>query len=121
MAHERESWALADALWTERTAARDALVVHLEHQRDALEAAISDDAERLTAFIDAALHAHSSRIDRHFWLTAAAILITALHDDTPRRALYDRATTVIATAYAVERKVRDAALRFFAGVIIPLA
>ena len=120
VAHERESWALADALWAERTAARDALAVQLEHQREAIVAAVSEPTVRLTAFIDAALGAQS-RIDRHFWLNAAATTITTPHDPTERRTLYDRATRALATAYAVDRKVRDAALRFLAGAIIPLA
>lgn len=120
VAHERESWALADALWAERTAARDTLVVHLECQRDAIVAAIAQPAERLIAFIDAALGAQC-RLDRHFWLTAAATTITTPHNPAECRTLYDRATRALATAYAVDRKVRDAALRFLAGAIIPLA
>lgn len=120
VAQERESWALADALWAERTAARDALAVHREQQRAAIEDATGGAADRLTVFIDAALNAQS-RIDRHFWLNAAATTITTPRDPVERRRLYDRATRALATAYAVDRKVRDAALRVLAGAIIPLA
>lgn len=120
VAHDREGWALADALWDGRSTARDLLAAQLERQRDETAAAASTPDDCLAAFIDRATHA-ASRIDRHFWLNAAAGLITHHASDGSTHDRYRRATRRVLAAYALRPDERTAAIRFLAGKVLPLA
>jgi len=120
IANDREGCALAEALWEGRAAAKDMLAAQFERHRDQISATTAEPRDRLEAFIDQAMQA-ISRIDRYFWLNAAASLITDHVDVGLARGLYRLATRRIAATYALRPSDRTDAIRLLANKVIPLA
>jgi hypothetical protein len=116
VAHERESWELAEALWAERTAARDSVATYLERQRAAVVAALDAPQNLVAAYIERAL-LPAGRLERFFWLAATAELITQHRPE----GLYRAATRRIAAAYSVDPRQRALAIRFLASEVRPLS
>ena len=120
VAVERELWEITLALWEERQRAHDrALTAAKRAQYTIDELGFDDHLRRLAAYIDRAL-ATSRRLDRFFWLTAAADLV---NDQEPEehRPLFLLAARRIHATHAVDRRERLAATRFLAAKIVPVA
>ena len=103
---------LGVALLDERLRARDRALRALANDRDQLEEALdsSDPSELLRRYIGRAM-AGTRRIDRIFWLRAAADV--ALDVDEPeRRDLLRIAVRHISTSHRVRKCERNAAVRF---------
>ena len=116
IAEEREGWEIALALWDARVAARDRVAEQLNLQLRAL-AATAPQPEQLTKlYIDQALQT-PSRLDRFFWLTAAADLIQEA-DDT--RHAFRLAARRIAATHSTKHRQRLAAVRFLAAKVLPI-
>ena len=112
-------WHIALALWNERVAARDAIAVELHAQLAALCRLHEDHADACSlACVGRALET-SSRIERFFWLTAAADHIRAADPQLVGR-LYRTATRRICAARSVPSPQRLDAIRFLADEIHPL-
>lgn len=115
---EREGWEIAMALWDARVAAGDALARHLQRQRDDIDDRGAQPVDLVKAYVDRAT-ATPSRLDRFFWLTAAADVI-ADHHHIQADHLYRLAARRLAATHAVPHKDRVAAIRFLAAKARPL-
>ena len=118
VADQRELWELGTALWAERTATRDSIANTLQRRRADLCAATPTRRGRLRAYVEQAL-ATDARIERFFWLDAAAHSIKEASADQ-REALYREACRRIAATYAVSARDRAEAVRFLADQLVPL-
>ncbi len=119
LATEWESWAISQALWAERVAARDDIAVRLEQQRNAVVEEVTDPEELLPEYLDRAMKTRA-RLDRFFWLVTAADVI---HDEEPgdHLRLFRLAARRIASTHAVPPRDRNAAIRFLAAKVVPLS
>jgi hypothetical protein len=116
---EWESWELALCLWAERVAAGDEIALRLKRQRDAVDDELLDTEGQLAAYLDRALKIRS-RLDRFFWLTAAADIIL---DNEPNKhsTLFRLAARRIAATHSAPNRDRTAAIRFLAAKVKPLS
>ncbi len=118
VAAERETWDIAEALWEERTAAADLLARHLERRRSAVhDAAVSPETAILSYIVNTI--DTNSRLERFFWLAAAADAIKAEASDT-RHGLFRLCARRIAATRTMRPRERSAAIRFLAAKIINL-
>jgi hypothetical protein len=118
LATEWESWELALSLWDERSAARDEIATRLEQQRDTFAEALVQAEDLLPQYIDRAMNT-PSRLERFFWLVAAADAI----NDQPtghNNRLFRLAARRISSTHAVPSRDRAAAVRFLAAKVAPL-
>lgn len=119
LAHEREGYEIALALWERRQRARDRALDAAERERDRLDELHDDPAARLAAYVDRALRT-ARRLDRFFWLGAAADTVHA-EDLAEHHALFRLAARRIHATHAVPHRERLAATRFLAARILPIA
>lgn len=114
--HCDEGLAIAEALWQARLAARDRALLHLDAQRQATPGTPD---ERIRVFIDRAL-AEDGPLLRGFWLRATADTIC---ERPPNRTkpLYDIAVRRVATTFRVAPRERQAAIRYLAAQVLPVA
>lgn len=116
IAEEREGWEIALALWDARVAAGDLVAKQLHLQRRTFEATAAHPEQLTKSYIDQALQT-PSRLDRFFWLTAAADLIR--DTDDPYHA-FRLAARRIAATHSTEHRQRLAATRFLAAKVLPI-
>ena len=116
---EREGWEISLALWAERRRAQDAALDAAERERERLDEAHDAPQDRIQAYVDRALRA-TRRIDRFFWLDAAADVV-AVEDTSAREPLFRLAARRISATFAVPHRERLSATRFLAARILPLA
>jgi hypothetical protein len=116
IAEEREGWEIALALWDARVAAGDLVAKQLNLQRSTFESKVPQPEKLTKLYIDQALQT-LSRLDRFFWLTAAADLIRDTDDpyDTFRLA-----ARRIAATHSIKHRNRLAATRFLAAKVLPI-
>jgi hypothetical protein len=119
IATERESWEIAVALWDARVAARDAVALHLDRRRRDLDARLHEPFDLIRACVDRAVES-CGRLDRFFWLTAAADVIAA-QPKASHENLFRLAARRIAATYALASRHRTAAIRFLAAKLHPLS
>lgn len=119
VSNEREGWEIALALWDERSRARDAALDAAERQRDTLADELDSVERRVAAYVDRAL-ATSRRIDRFFWLTAAADAVLD-EDQSARHPLFRLAARRVHATHAIPHRDRLAATRFLAARVLPIA
>lgn len=117
IANKREGLAIAEALLTERLAARDRALALLQRQLDELRIRIPAARDRLPNLIDRALGS-PRRIDQLFWLHAAADLVAASDDST---ACYATAARRIHADFRVPYAVRLQAVDILAANLVPVA
>jgi hypothetical protein len=113
---EREGWEVALALWEARVAAGDLVAKQLNLHRETIIATTAQGEQLLKAYVDQALQT-PSRLDRFFWLTAAADVIRERAD---RYNTFRFAARRISAAHSVESRQRLAATRFLAAKVLPL-
>ncbi len=119
IARERETWEIGLALWDERKRAGDRALDAAEGARARIDEDFEDINERIKDYVDRAL-ATSRRIDRFFWLGAIADVV--LDGEEPsRHALFCLAARRMAATHAVPYLDRQAATRFLAAKILPVA
>lgn len=116
IAEEREGWEIALALWDARVAADDLVAKQLNLQRNTFKANVPQPEQLTKVYIDQALQT-PSRLDRFFWLTAAADLIR--DTDEPHHA-FRLAARRIAATHSTEHRERLASLRFLAAKVLPI-
>lgn len=119
LADEREGYEIALALWEERQRARDRALDAVERERERIDELHDDTAARLAAYVDRALRT-SRRLDRFFWLGAAADTVHA-EDPSEHHALFRLAARRIHATHAAPHPDRLAATRFLAARILPIA
>lgn len=120
VAFDRELWEITLALWEERRRAHDYALAAAERAQAAIDEDNADDHEsRLAAYVDRGL-ATTRRLDRFFWLTAAADLVNDQEPDE-HRALFLLAARRIHAHHAVHHRDRLAATQFLAAKIVPIA
>ncbi|HJN76528.1 MAG TPA: transposase family protein [Myxococcota bacterium] len=119
VATERETLQIADALWDARVAAGDLVAKDLRRRRSQLDADVPDPDDRLAACVDRATDS-DSRLDRIFWLRAAADIIEGRHPST-HRLLFRRAARRIAATHALPPRQRTDAVRILAQGLRPLS
>jgi hypothetical protein len=119
VAQDREGWEIALALWDERKTARDRALGAAERARDALDEELGDTEPRIKAYVDRALAA-ARRLDRFFWLGAAADAVLA-EEATEHAPLFRLAARRISATHAVPHRDRGAAVRFLAARVQPIA
>jgi len=119
IAEEREGWEIALALWAERSRARDRALEAVERDREQLDELTAEAEARIPAYIDRAL-ATTRRIDRFYWLTAAADVVLE-QDDHQHEALFRLGARRVHATRAVPNGERLAATRFLAAKIRPTA
>lgn len=119
IAEEREGWEIGLALWDERSRAQDRALGAVERDRELLDERVSDAEDRVPAYIDRALET-TRRIDRFYWLTAAADVVLE-QDEDQRYAFFRLAARRIHATRAVPHRDRIAATRFLAAKILPTA
>ena len=117
-AQQDEGFAIADALWRERLALRDRALNPLARQRDRLEHEHDDLEPLLVALVEHAMAA-DRRIDRAFWLRAAADLLRDFPIDD-RRPLFRIAARRIHATHGRPHRQRLAATRRLAAMALPL-
>jgi len=115
-----EGWEIAEVLWRLRLAARDHALVQLDAQRARAHNDLAQDPFALLRdHVDRAL-ATDRRIDRLFWLQAAADAVNAQplgrHHD-----LFRIAARRIHATHRVPHRERLAATRYLAAKLLPLA
>lgn len=118
LANEREGWEIALALWDARVAAGDALARRLQRQRDELVAGVAEPVDLVKAYVDRAT-ATPSRLDRFFWLSAAADVISD-PAEIQAEGLYRLAARRLAATHALRHPDRVSAIRFLAAKVHPL-
>ena len=121
LAEEAESWAIADALLSERLRARDRALHALCADRAGIQATLAhhDAPELLRCYVDRAT-VTPRNIDRLFWLRAAADIVLDL-PEPERRPLLRIAARRIAAAYSLAKRDRDAAIRFLFAKAVPVS
>jgi hypothetical protein len=115
---EREGVAVAEAMLRARLDARDRLLAPLTLARDAERARSQDLPELLRHFVDHAL-AVERRIDRLFWLLAAADAINAGVNGDAAPVVQAAARRILAT-HRVSYRERLDAVRFLIAKVAPL-
>ena len=118
VSRERETWEIALALWDERVAARDRIAVMLENKRCLMERYASSNERCIIECVDEAMLAEG-RIERFFWLGAAADMINDRPNGTHLQ-LFRLAARRIAAAHSVSPEIRNLSQRFLAARILPL-
>lgn len=118
LAEEREVWEIALALWEARVAAGDRIAQQLGRQRQHIEDDVDNPAARLATYVDLALQSRA-RLERFFWLAAAADVI---RDQAPtdREPLFRLTARRISATHAVPHRDRLTAIRFLAAKTLPL-
>ena len=116
--HCHEADAITIALLRERLAARDRLLQPLVRERDAILAGHDDDHARMLDAIVDRITAAERLVDRHFWLDAAAAVLSASNDD--RLPLLRRAARRIHTAFRLPLRERSALERGLLRRVWPL-
>lgn len=116
--HVHEAEVITEALIRERIVARDRFLEPLARERDAILAAGSDGGSTLLALVDRLVRAEHT-IDRHFWLDAAAALVTPREHDE-RIALAKRAARWIHATFALSTRDRDHLERSLMRRLLPL-
>lgn len=111
-----EGLAIAEHLWRLRLSARDAALIRLD---DARRTQVGTADEQIRSFIDQGL-ANDGPLVRSFWLTAAADRVQAAPKGE-RHGLFVSATRRIEATFRVGRLDRQAAVRFLATQILPVA
>ena len=119
IAEEREGWEIALALWDERSRAQDRALDAVQRDRDQLDERLSEAEDRVPAYVDRAL-ATTRRIDRFYWLTAAADVVLE-QDEDQHQALFRLAARRVHATRAVPHRDRLAATRFLAAKVRPTA
>lgn len=119
LSEEREGWEIALALWEERTRAHDRALADAERARDRIDEEIDDPERRVAAYVDRGLGT-TRRLDRFFWLTAAADIILD-QDPAEHRPLFLLAARRIHATRAVTHRDRLSAARFLAAKVVPVA
>jgi len=113
---EAESMAIADALLTERLRAQDIALNGLERARGWLEERGDDPTWLVKSFTSRAVKA-SRRLDRMYWLRAAADVVLDAADE--RKTLLRLAARHISSSHSLSSKDRNAAIRFlFAKAVV---
>lgn len=112
VAEEASVWEMGAALLDERLRARDRALRALASEREALEDPLVpvEPDELLRRNIKRAM-AGDRRIDRLYWLRAAADVVLDI-DESERRGLLRIAVRHISTTHSVRKSDRDAAVRF---------
>ena len=110
--------AMVDELLQLRLEARDIFLAHLVTEREVLQKAEPDTRGRLDLFIERALDT-DNLLTRLFWLRSTANQIRAA-PQAQHDALVRRAAGHIATNYRVPVTVRQEAVRYLAGLVVPL-
>jgi hypothetical protein len=118
IAAQREADCVAQALWEHRTRARDRVVQMLEAQRLALCQPLRPVDDAIQDCIAAAMDA-DRKLDRIFWLTAAADYARSQPPPTHQH-LYAVATRRINTTFRIPPSDRQEAMRFLADRMLPL-
>ena len=118
VALENEGWQIAEALLRERLSARDRFLQHLGCKLEEIEEEDLDPEELIKQLADKALEA-KRRIDRIFWLRAAA---DAIQDQEPEnhKHLLRIAARRIHSTHSIPSDQRQAAARFLFAKVIPL-
>ena len=118
LADQDEGLAIADALWHQRLAQRDSMLVGLQRALDATRVVVTELRELVFSLLDLALDSRR-RIDRLFWLDAVA---ETIRDDSPEHhaALYRRAAQRIHTTFRLTNRDRLEAVRILATKIAPI-
>jgi hypothetical protein len=119
LGHEREGLAIALALLRARLDARDRMLAPLVQAREDARRHSPDLRDRLLRFADLAL-ATDRRVDRLFWLLAAADDITTHVGDDPAPLLAASARRIHAT-HRVPYRERLEAVRILTERVVPLA
>ncbi len=114
-----EGLLITEALLRARLEARDRLLLPLQKSLESLMQNISDPMQCLKTLADLALDA-DRRIDRLFWLGALADQIRQQPDSRHPALLRSVAQRIHAT-FAVDRRDRQAAVRFLCTKVMPLA
>jgi len=118
IAQEHEAIAIAIALWQARVDAGDIIARRWKAQYDLLVPKNGPPSQALDITIDAAM-ATDSRLQRIFWLDAAAQIITR-EEQTHDRILFLRAARRIASTHAANLRTRNEAIRVLAANLRPL-
>jgi transposase InsO family protein len=118
VSHEHETWELARVLWDERLAARDRIAVMLENKRCLMERYASSNERCIIKYVDEAMLAQG-RIERFFWLGAAADMINDRPTGTHLQ-LFRLAARRIAATHSVSPEIRNLSQRFLVARILPL-
>ena len=118
IAEEAEGWDIAEALLKERLSARDHALSLLNQQHAAIDQPGIDPQDQLIAIIDRAMNT-GRRIDRIFWLLAAADVV---NDQPPQRSrpLLRTAARRVHTNTKVPHRDRLAAVRFLFAKAVPV-
>lgn len=116
---ERECWEIGLALWARRREARDAALDAAERERERVDEALDQPEARVKAYADHAMRATRS-LDRFFWLGAAAEVVID-EDAAAREPLFRLAARRISATFAAPWEMRQAAIRFLAARILPIA
>lgn len=119
LTHDDEGWLFADELWHLRLAEQDRALGRLDDERERL-AEDADPEPLVKSYVDRALTT-ARRLDRHFWLAAAADVMNAEPEPPLALPLYRLAVRRILATHAVPRRQRLAAIRYIAARVIPLA
>jgi hypothetical protein len=114
--HRDEGIAIADALWQARRDAQDRALARLEEQRRATTGTTED---LIRAFVDRAL-AGDGPLLRSYWLRAATDVI-AKQPLPMKQHLYNLAGRRITTTFRVDPRERQAAVRYLATQVLPIA
>lgn len=119
VAAEREALQIAEALWEARVAAGDLVARDLRRRRSEIDAELPDPDGRIAAYVDRATGS-DVRIDRLFWLHAAADLV-AERDPSTHQDLFRRIARRIAANHALPPRKRNEAVRIVAQRLRPLS
>lgn len=115
---DREAMALAEALWDERSRARDRIFARIETQRDTILSNSDSLQGALASFVEHAFEANL-KIERHWWLTSAAEQINK-QPGNARRKLFLHTARRIQSCYDVPARDREAASCLLAEAILPV-
>jgi hypothetical protein len=117
IAEKREGILIAEELLRLRLKVRDSILQPLQDRRSELEDQHTDET-LLVAFVDNALAA-DRRIDRYFWLLAAADLISGL-EPSLHPILLRLASRRIHSTFKVPSDERQQAIRFLYAKVLPI-
>lgn len=119
VAEESEVWAIGEVLLRKRLAAQDLALRKLSSDREFLDERLedTDPVVLLRAYVERAMKT-SRRLDRMFWLRAAADVVLDVDEDD-RRELLRVGARVVSTARTVSKSERHASIRFlFAKAVV---